>query len=1295
MNLGRWPWSFVMLLLLRHGACPLSALPAIEDSSFGYRLPGSSKCAIWWCEGTYKVGRQRALPVATADGVWIEAARNEYEPFQLVLYPAEILSNVVIRAENWAHSNTPGVVFASTNIEIRQVEYVPVDQPSDAGGSTGWYPDPLPPVPTGLCLEPERQQPFWITIHVPKTQPAGEYGGQILIEAEGWTEPLAVPVRLRVFDFTLSDVTHTRTLYDVAVPRRWHGPLTDAQFAQVWDLYLENFRRHRVSPEWPQLYAPIRWQPGASGYVYDFRNFDLALGRYLDEFGFNAFVFMDEPWTLSGYPRFSPEFNALFTQLMSGIAEHLRAKGWMDRACAYWIDEPNNSLLPFVQEGMRAHLYAAPDLKRLVTREPVPELYGLVDIWVPIAVISVYLFTSDRWFDRMAAGEEVWWYVAMYPKWPVPNYFVDHPAISHRIRFWLGERYGISGDLYWDVAWYFDWSYQPINPWTQVTVTNQYGPTGNGDGRLVYPPVREPPVNPVVAGPIDSIRWELVREGLEDREYFWLLRELGRRCALRWGPDHPAVLAAEMVRTQALAVAPALTNALGDPRQVYQARRALASAIENLSTGEPFWVEEPVSRAVEAGESFVLRCEALGWPPPVYYWFRDGTPISVTTDTRLRIAAAGPETVGDYVVVASNIWGRVTSRVARVRGVWAEAPEIVTPPRAQTVRLGNPTVLTVVAVGQKPLEYVWLKDGQPVLSDGPPGPTFLRSNTPPEAMGLYQVAVINAFGAVTSAPVRVAVSWDWLSSTILPTNANWWYDNRGVPLAEGWWTNTATNMDWQIGAAPFGAGFTGVATSLTSDGASLPPTTYFLTDLVLGPRTFPLKCRLHCDDGAVVYLNGHEVFRFNLPAGPVEYGRSALASIAGSPAEAFFDLPAQWLQEGTNRLAVELHQCTEPVGPLEVWPLDETGPTWEGLEGRFALRAVGPGVVSAVGLRGGCVSNAASPTSWLELSESPGLQVGQPFTFGGWFQWQYGSSHIAASIAIEKAGEYRLYYTGPLTNRYRFQFGSVEVQEQTAGTMAGQWRLVIAWYDGTNACIQMDNGPVYSMPASPPQATTNPVVVLRLTPGAGAFAADELFLFPRALSAAERTAIYQSGIRQFVTNLLESAVADAWFDLEVVRWIGCPPQFTNGPESLVRFEGESAGFELKTVGTAPVGYQWLCNGIPIPGATDNLLFLTQLTEGHSGDYALVASNVAGAVTSSPARLQVFAKPRVDASLEADRSGLRFHLPAMPLPSTLQASTNLIDWEPVWTSPANSPAMEWVLPIQPDRPAQFFRLQLLR
>ena len=47
------------------------------------------------------------------------------------------------------------------------------------------------------------------------------------------------------------------------------------------------------------------------------------------------------------------------------------------------------------------------------------------------------------------------------------------------------------------------------------------------DGRFLYPPRRDPntATEPCLDGPINSIRWENLRDGLEDYEYFWLLQQ--------------------------------------------------------------------------------------------------------------------------------------------------------------------------------------------------------------------------------------------------------------------------------------------------------------------------------------------------------------------------------------------------------------------------------------------------------------------------------------------------------------------------------------------------------------------------------------------------------------------------------------------------------------------------------------------------------------------------------------------------------------------------------------------------
>jgi hypothetical protein len=68
------------------------------------------------------------------------------------------------------------------------------------------------------------------------------------------------------------------------------------------------------------------------------------------------------------------------------------------------------------------------------------------------------------------------------------------------------------------------------------------------------------------------------------------------------------------------------------------------------------------------------------------------------------------------------------------------------------------------------------------------------------------------------------------------------------------------------------------------------------------------------DDGAVVYLNGTEIFRSNMPNGAIAASTPANTAVAGSDEDRFFstNVPVHLLMTGTNTLAVEIHQ-SEPT----------------------------------------------------------------------------------------------------------------------------------------------------------------------------------------------------------------------------------------------------------------------------------------------------------------------------------------------------------------------------------------------
>jgi hypothetical protein len=66
------------------------------------------------------------------------------------------------------------------------------------------------------------------------------------------------------------------------------------------------------------------------------------------------------------------------------------------------------------------------------------------------------------------------------------------------------------------------------------------------------------------------------------------------------------------------------------------------------------------------------------------------------------------------------------------------------------------------------------------------------------------------------------------------------------------------------------------------------------------------------DDGAVVYLNGKEVVRSNMPAGTITSTTFASTAISGAAETTFssFSIPVGAFVNGTNTLAVEIHQSS-------------------------------------------------------------------------------------------------------------------------------------------------------------------------------------------------------------------------------------------------------------------------------------------------------------------------------------------------------------------------------------------------
>ena len=479
---------------------------------------GNEDVVLWYAPGIEKAGLTEPVPDFSIPAVPVALAKNEYEPFQVVVHPYRDLPDLSVTFDTF-RSDT-GDTLPAEAFQVRVARYVTIERTSDFFGETGPWPDPLPDL-KNTSAPAGKNTPLWITVHTKPDQPAGLYRGTLTICSKG--KPVAhTRVVITVFNFALPRETHLQTAYGVSPGFGYYGELTEEQKKQVYDKYMQCCAEHRIAPYTPQRYAPftITVQGDPPHATVDFTAFDKAMARYLDDFGFTAFDMGGFPSQLGSYRKGSDTYAALFKEVYGAVQQHLKEKGWLDKAYWYWVDEPPKSRYAEVKEGMDFLKAACPGIHRLLTCNqedaPIPYFFDSVNLWVPI----MDRYDETRAHARQQLGETVWWYVCTGPKAPYPNNFIDHPAINHRIRFWMLDAYGLDGSLYWSIT------YWRQNPWKQaMSVSPSGGDWGNGDGRLLYPPLPENGQKPLVEGPVTSIRFENLRDGLEDDEYLWLLRQ--------------------------------------------------------------------------------------------------------------------------------------------------------------------------------------------------------------------------------------------------------------------------------------------------------------------------------------------------------------------------------------------------------------------------------------------------------------------------------------------------------------------------------------------------------------------------------------------------------------------------------------------------------------------------------------------------------------------------------------------------------------------------------------------------
>ncbi len=149
---------------------------------------------------------------------------------------------------------------------------------------------------------------------------------------------------------------------------------------------------------------------------------------------------------------------------------------------------------------------------------------------------------------------------------------------------------------------------------------------------------------------------------------------------------------------------------------------------------------------------------------------------------------------------------------------------------------------------------------------------------------------------------------------LLPQGVSWDYFDQGNVNNPAWNTVGFNAASWSSGNAQLGYGEGDEATvvSYGSNANNKYITTYFRRELnVSNPLQFShLELNLLRDDGAIVYINGVEVWRSNMPTGTIFFATEASSTVAWPNEDDWqsINISASYLQNGANVVAVEVHQ---------------------------------------------------------------------------------------------------------------------------------------------------------------------------------------------------------------------------------------------------------------------------------------------------------------------------------------------------------------------------------------------------
>ena len=476
------------------------------------------------------------------------AARGERVSFQ-----------ACVRNPGNRHSTARLSVEAAQGLDVtvRRVGYVPMKHlnpvlsaAEGTGDDTEWegaehvpgfVPDPLFPEDTAV-MGPRESHAFWITVHVPDDAEPGPREIKLRFTVDD--APLDdLGARINVRPITIQPVRDfpvTHWFYADALCDWYRVEPYEERFWGIVEPYMRDMAEHGGSSQ----YVPI-FTPPTDGVKRPHQLLKVTTprkGRY--EFGFDdvrrwvrlatscgaryfEWTHLFSQWGVQNALRIyrsnrdpdsllwppeteatSPVYRKFLSQFLPEFHEFLSSEGLLDCSLFHISDEPHGE--EHIANYRRAREMVQELARWMKTGDALSDIRfareGLTDI--PIPSIS----TAKQFVEE---GFPAWAYFCCGPRGRYLNRLMDTPLTKIRMSGWLFHRLKARGFLHWGYNyWYRSQTQELIDPFTEQSGLAWPG-WAYGDPFVVYPGPD---------GPIDSIRWEVFAESLQDLA---LLQTLG------------------------------------------------------------------------------------------------------------------------------------------------------------------------------------------------------------------------------------------------------------------------------------------------------------------------------------------------------------------------------------------------------------------------------------------------------------------------------------------------------------------------------------------------------------------------------------------------------------------------------------------------------------------------------------------------------------------------------------------------------------------------------------------------